>query len=516
MCAKSTADEATNEFRRFEEEPLWSRIAANPQPAAIWASVAFVLIAVEFGAFAGGLLTILDALVIGVTALFDIVLGLFSASLEKQIIAFQQTASGFVTGFRDYAESLPTLLSRQTIDNQGYQTPDGTWHGTFLGLSPAVAWALRVLLVVGYSLFAFYWTYKGWIVFRENYRKAKWTPRDDMEDRLRNHRWGQFGIVVVILFLTMGLFGPALGPSTVDKNIVSGYQHEIQYYDGDAGQVQSVYVGTANYNSKSKGQGGQNVGVMTYDDYGRFHPFGTTPDGRDLFTFMMGGARITLQVTALALGLSAFIATLLSLVSAYYKGLIDLTILVTGEGVVAIPQFLLLILISIVFQGHWIMNLLQGGFLIALIYGLTGWPFLWRAVRGPALQVSDREWIDAAKSYGQRPTKTMQKHMLPYVLGYLLVYTSMSAGSVIIGLASLSFIGNGLGIQPPTPAWGRAVAMGQEYVATPSWHISLIPGLMIVVLVTGLNAFGDGIRDAIDPQSEGVSEDEAAAGGGTA
>jgi peptide/nickel transport system permease protein len=103
--------------------------------------------------------------------------------------------------------------------------------------------------------------------------------------------------------------------------------------------------------------------------------------------------------------------------------------------------------------------------------------------------------------------------MLPYVLPYLLVYGSMTVGGVIISMAALSFIGSGLGINPPTPAWGRAIDMGRNYVSTQSWHIALIPGVLIVVLVTGLNAFGDGIRDAIDPESEGGGEEEAAAGG---
>ena len=84
----------------------------------------------------------------------------------------------------------------------------------------------------------------------------------------------------------------------------------------------------------------------------------------------------------------------------------------------------------------------------------------------------------------------------------------------LIGLAALSFLGNGLGITPPTPAWGRAVSLGQSYVSSSSWHISLLPGLMIVLLVTGLNAFGDGLRDAIDPESNGSDQTEGVTGGG--
>jgi peptide/nickel transport system permease protein len=106
----------------------------------------------------------------------------------------------------------------------------------------------------------------------------------------------------------------------------------------------------------------------------------------------------------------------------------------------------------------------------------------------------------------------MKKHILPYIAGYLLVYGSMSLGGAIIAIAGLSFLG--LGIDPPTPEWGRAVNAGQEYVASESWHISLIPGLLITILVTGFNALGDGIRDAIDPQSDVGSKSQGATGGG--
>jgi peptide/nickel transport system permease protein len=106
--------------------------------------------------------------------------------------------------------------------------------------------------------------------------------------------------------------------------------------------------------------------------------------------------------------------------------------------------------------------------------------------------------------------------MFPYITGYLLVYGSMSIGGVIIGMAALSFLGNGLGIQPPTPAWGRAISNGQNYISTPSWHISIIPGVMIVIIVMGMNALGDGIRDAIDPESDADVENESAAGGSSA
>lgn len=103
--------------------------------------------------------------------------------------------------------------------------------------------------------------------------------------------------------------------------------------------------------------------------------------------------------------------------------------------------------------------------------------------------------------------------MLPYVVGYLLIYTSLKLGGIIIAVAALSFLGPG--VNPPTPEWGFAVSEGRSYIASPSWHISLIPGIAITIVV-GFNALGDGIRDAIDPESGGSDEGAgaAAAGGG--
>jgi peptide/nickel transport system permease protein len=198
--------------------------------------------------------------------------------------------------------------------------------------------------------------------------------------------------------------------------------------------------------------------------------------------------------------------------SAYYKGRFDLGMVLLSDSVLAIPQLLMLILLTTVLSDTWIAGLYSGGFLLALIFAFTGWAIMWRALRGPAFQISERQWIDAAKSYGQRPRKIMRKHMLPYITGYLLIYGSMTIGGAIIAIAGLSFLG--LGVSAPTPEWGRAITVGQNYVTTGSWHISLVPGVLITIVVTGFNALGDGIRDAIDPQSDAASGAGAGRGGG--
>jgi peptide/nickel transport system permease protein len=419
-----------------------------------------------------------------------------------------------LVGFSVVVGGFPTLLTRELVPNQGWRVPGEGWQSTFLGLSPAVAWALRVALVYAYAFLLLWWGWQGYRTYRRYYRHADWTPRDDMIDRFSTHYWGLFGFLVVFMFVVFAVFAPALGPSTVDANLKNPYSNYVKYYDEETETVKNVTVGQANLGASSAGNPDRNVGVMQYDDFGRFHPFGTLVSGKDLFTFMAGGARVSLFIGLVAIGLGGLIATVLALVTAYYKGLADLLVVVTSDAVQSLPRLLLVILLSVVFANHPLSTIYSGGLLLALIFAATSWPFLWRAVRGPAFQIAEEEWIDAAKSFGQRPWKTMQRHMAPYILGYLLVYASLSLGGVIIATAALSFLG--LGISPPTPEWGRAVNTGRSYIATVSWHISTIPGIMVVVVVTAFNALGDGVRDAIDPQSEsgGASEEAAAAGGG--
>jgi len=474
-----------------EDLTLRERIERRPQPAAAWLAGLVLLVLLEFGALMEAIMT---------TVPWQRVGSFLPGTTPWAVFA----------GIGDALAGLPTLLSRAIVPNQGYQIPGEGWEGTFLGLEPGIAWALRVLLIYGYSFALLGWTFYGYELFRRYYRAADWTPYDDMLNRLEGHRWGQFGFVVVFAFVVMAVFAPALGPTTVDRNIANPYENEIQYYDENAEQVQTVLVGQANLQSVSKGAGGRNIGPGEYDDFGRFHPFGTLPSGKDLFTFMVAGARVSLFIGLLYITLAAGLAIILALLTAYYKGLADLAVVIAGDSVQALPQLLVLILLSFVLSDTWIAGIYDGGLLLALIFAATGWPYLWRAVRGPALQVSTEEWIDAAKSFGQKPRVTMQKHMLPYVVGYLLIYASLSLGGAIIGVAGLSFLG--LGVNPPTPEWGRAVSAGQPYVATASWHISLIPGIMVVLIVTAFNALGDGIRDAIDPQSQEGST-EATAGG---
>ncbi|MEZ3143459.1 ABC transporter permease [Halobaculum sp. MBLA0143] len=471
-----------------EAEPFWGRVSRNPRPALLWAGVAGFLLLLELGAAAEFLLTVLS----------DALAALPTMGRAQFLVAAEEAAG-----------QVPTLLSRETIPNRGYYTGSG-YQGTFLGLSPMYAWLLRFVLTYGYAFVTLAWVWVGYDWYREHYRVADWTPRDDVVDRLRSHRWGQFGFVVVFMFFVLVVFAPSVSPTTVAANLADPYGHTLQYYTGTG--VEELTVGQANLGSKSTGTLQNNVGPWSYDDYGRFHPFGTLPTGKDLFTFIAHGSRISLIIGLLSVTLSAGLAVILALVTAYYKGAIDLSVVLVSDAVMGMPQLLLLIMLTVILSGTWIGQIYSGAFVLALIFAATGWPAMWRSFRGPALQVSEEEWVDAAKSFGQSPGAIMRKHMLPYISGYILVYGSMTLGGAIIAIAGLSFLG--LGVNPPTPEWGRAVNAGQDYVTTASWHISLIPGVLITFVVTGFNALGDGIRDAIDPESDSSTGEGDAAGRG--
>jgi len=436
---------------------------------------------------------------------------LFAFTPVGTIIQTEFTAIGRIVEM--IASAAPTLTSPETIPNLGHQSPDGGWEGTFLGLSPAWAWAIRTAVVLVYAFGLFAWLWKGVDVYRDTYREADWTPRDDFIRRFRNHAWGMLGLVIVLLFIIMAVWAPAISPAPIEYNIYEPFNSDGEFsYLTEDGEVEEITHGAANLNTRSDGQ--NTVSPLSYDQYDRFAPLGTTPRGGDLLTFLAFGARTSLIVGLTAIGVGAAVAVALSLITAYYKGIADVLTVITTDTIIAIPAFLLVMLISVIFSegDHPIAEPMDGAVLLALVLAFAFWPGMWRAIRGPSLQVAEQEWVDAAKSYGQTPTAIMRKHMAPYIAGYIMIYASLLLGSVIIVTAALSFLG--LGISSPTPEWGRIISDGRPYVDGSSWHVATISGLMIVAVVTAFNALGDGIRDAIDPEADTGDDDAATAGGG--
>ncbi|MEF8821774.1 MAG: ABC transporter permease, partial [Halovenus sp.] len=250
---------------------LLAPLQDDPKLAA-WVAVGLFLFALQVGAVAHFL-----------TGLVADLLGIFPTA-EASNSVLGRLVGLFEVAQRRAAE-LPTLLSRDVVPNAGHWNGD-RWVGTFMGFSPAVSWGIRVTLVYAYAFTWVVWAVLGYRYYREQYRVADWTPRDDIVDRFRSHGWGLFGATIVFLFVVMVVFAPTLGPTTVEQNMESSYDYETTYWNSETEEVETILTGEANLNSKSTGDQSR-VMPMSYDDFGRFHPFGTLPNGRDLFTFIV-------------------------------------------------------------------------------------------------------------------------------------------------------------------------------------------------------------------------------------
>ena len=219
-------------------------------------------------------------------------------------------------------------------------------------------------------------------------------------------------------------------------------------------------------------------------------PLGTDHLSRDVFSRIMYGARISLSIGFVAVGISVTIGTLLGAVSGYLGGWVDAVVMRFVDMVIAFPPLVLLISIVALFDSRSI-------FLIMAILGFTQWPGTARLVRGEVLSLREREFIEAARALGFSRRRIILRHVIPNVLAPVIVAATLGIGNVIVLEAGLSFLG--LGVNPPTPSWGSMVADGRAHQLD-AWWISTFPGLAIVLTVVAFNLVGDGLRDALDPR----------------
>ena len=219
-------------------------------------------------------------------------------------------------------------------------------------------------------------------------------------------------------------------------------------------------------------------------------PLGTDHLARDVFSRMMYGARISLSIGFVAVGISITIGTLLGAVSGYLGGWVDTVVMRVVDMVIAFPQLVLLITIVALFEQSSI-------YLIIAVLGFTQWPSTARIVRGDVLSLREREFIEAARALGFTRRRIILRHVIPNVLAPVIVAATLGIGNVIVLEAGLSFLG--LGLQPPTPSWGSMVSDGRNYLLD-AWWIATFPGLAIVFTVVAFNLVGDGLRDALDPR----------------
>ncbi len=220
------------------------------------------------------------------------------------------------------------------------------------------------------------------------------------------------------------------------------------------------------------------------------YPLGTDVFGRDVFTRIIFGARVSLFIGFVAVGIAVVMGTFLGLIAGYSGGWIDSALMRFVDLMLGFPR-LFLILIIIAFTGPSILWTM-------LVLGLTGWMGLARIVRGETLSLKSREYIQAARALGINTPVILFRHILPNILPPIVVFATLSMGSVILIEAGLSFLG--LGVQPPAPSWGNMVNLGRGYLLD-AWWIATFPGLAIVGTVITFNLVGDGLQDALDPKS---------------
>ena len=219
------------------------------------------------------------------------------------------------------------------------------------------------------------------------------------------------------------------------------------------------------------------------------HPMGTDNYGRDILSRVIYGARTSLLIGALSVAMSVVFGGTCGLVAAFYGNKVDNVIMRVMDVFYALPSFLLAIAIA--------SALGSGLFNLAIAIAISQVPGYARVVRAAALTVRNQEYMEAIRAIGGSSARQMFRHMLPNAIAPIIVQATLGMANAIISGAALSFVG--VGVQPPTAEWGFMLNAGRQYIRE-YWYIVTFPGLMIMVTILGLNLFGDGLRDAMDPK----------------
>ena len=219
------------------------------------------------------------------------------------------------------------------------------------------------------------------------------------------------------------------------------------------------------------------------------HLLGTDDLGRDILSRIVNGARLSLQVGIISVGIGAVVGSLIGLIAGYFGGWVDMVSQRFIDVMLAFPDLLLALAIVAVL-GPSLLN-------VMIAVGIGSVPAYARLMRGEVLSLSRREYVDSARASGANASRILFRHILPNALSPLIVISSLGIAGAILTGAALSFIG--MGAQPPSPEWGAMLSSGREYLRH-EWWIATFPGLALAISALGFNLLGDGLRDAFDPR----------------
>lgn len=226
----------------------------------------------------------------------------------------------------------------------------------------------------------------------------------------------------------------------------------------------------------------------------RDHLLGTDSVGRDVFSRLLYGARVSLSISLIAVLINITLGTLLGAIAGYVGGLTDQLIMRLSDSILAFP-LLILVIVAVAIMGSSLLNLI-------IVIGLMSWPSTARIVRGQVLSVKREDFIASAVTAGASNIHIITRHILPNILAPIIVIATFDAASIVLLEGSLSFLG--LGVQPPNPSWGNMLSDAQSLVTLERmpW-LWIPPGLAIAITVLSLNFVGDALRQALDPTSKG-------------
>jgi peptide/nickel transport system permease protein len=293
--------------------------------------------------------------------------------------------------------------------------------------------------------------------------------------RLRRDRAAMAGAVVVILLILMAIFAPLL---------VDLFGHPPTEFHQDA-------MDPATQRPRY---------TFPFGPFNPEYPLGVEPPfGRDIFSRLLYGSRISLLIAFFATLLSVVIGSTLGVIAGYFGGWVDMVISRAMDVFLAFPLLLFAIALAGVIPDEAFG--LRGDtlriVLLIFIIGFFNWGYIARIIRGQALSLREREFVDAARSLGARAPYIIFREMLPNLIAPILIYATLLIPTNIIFEAALSFLG--VGVRPPTPTWGGMLADAVRFYTVP--HFVFWPGLAIFVTVLSFNLFGDGLRDALDPKT---------------